>query len=107
MILRDFDGRKRRPDQWLHPKGRVDGRRKVAGKEAPLQLASPIPALGKCQVPITRQTAYDPTFIELLVIERAESATRPSQHSDQRKLCRDDVDDEFELHLLRQRQSLL
>ena len=85
----------------------LDGRSIVAGKEARLQLADPVPALGKRQIRIVCETALDPQLVELLIVKGAECRRQPAQRPDQPKLRGDDVNDKTEPHLLRKREAIL
>src|SRR5262245_34090806 len=65
----------------------------IAGQEARLQLADPVPALVKRQIRILRKTALDPKLIELLIVKTAECRCQPTERPDQRELHGDDVTD--------------
>ena len=91
----------------MRPRRRLEGRRIVAGKEARLQLADPVPALGKRQIRIARETALDPKLVELLIVEGAEFRRQAAERPDQPELRGDDVNDKTEPHLLREREAML
>src|SRR5919197_4299570 len=78
----------------------------IAGKEARLQLADPIPALGTRQIRITGETALNPKLVKLLVIKGAERRRQAAQRSDEPELRGNDVNDETEPHLLRKRETM-
>ena len=82
-------------------------RRIVAGKEARLQLADPVPALDKRQIRIVGKTALDPTLIKLLIVEGAECRRQAAQRPDQSELGGDGVNDKPEPRLLRERETTL
>src|SRR5215471_9063658 len=65
----------------------------IAGQEARLQLADPVPALVKRQIRILRKTALDPKLIELLIVKTTECRCQPTERPDQRELHGDDVTD--------------
>ena len=50
----------------------LDGGRIVAGKEARLQLADPVPALAQRQIRVTREMPLDPKLVELPIVKGAE-----------------------------------
>jgi hypothetical protein len=95
------------PQQPLRLRRCLDGRRVVAGKEARLQLADPIPALDKRQIRIFRKVALDPSLIKLLIVERAESRRQAPQRPDQPELADDGVNDKPEPRFLREREATL
>ena len=72
MILRRLEECWRRPEQRLRLRCRLDGGRIVAGEEARLQLADPVPALGAAPDPDGSPDALEPALIELLIVEGAE-----------------------------------
>ena len=79
----------------------------VAGKEAGLQLADPIPALGQRQIRVTRQMALESKLIELPIVEGAEFRRQAAERPDKPELRGDDVNDETEPRLLRKRETML
>ena len=79
----------------------------VAGKEAGLQLADPVPALRRRQARVALQTLLEPALVELRVVEGAEVRRQSTKRPDQPELRGDDVDDETEPRLLRKFEPIL
>src|SRR3712207_7529130 len=59
--------------------------RSVAGQEAGLQPADPVPALEDRGVRLTLEVVLHPTLVEPLVVERAEASCEPAQGPDERR----------------------
>ena len=51
--------------------------------------------------------ALDPKLVELLIVKAAECRRQAAQRPDQRELRGDEVDDETEPRLLREREAML
>ena len=97
MIFGQLEDGRRRPEEALRLRGRLDGGRIVAGKEARLQLADPVQAGGIAKTRLARQAAArtdrssNPSSSKQPKFRR-QTAERP----DQRELRGDEVDDETE-----------
>src|SRR6185503_11609988 len=100
-----FELRNTDPHHPLCSRRGLDGRSVVAGKEARLQLADPVPALDKRQIRIFRKTALDLSLIKLLIVEGAECRRQAAQRPDQSKLGGDVVTNKSEPCLLREREA--
>ena len=79
----------------------------VAGKEARLQLADPVPALGKRQIRVICRNGARSELIELLIVEGAEFRRQAAERPDQPELGGDEVNDKTEPRLLRERETML
>ena len=83
-------------------------RRIVAGIEARLQLADPVPAFGKRQDRgLLCKWLLEPALVELLIVEGAECRRQAAQRPDQPELRGDEVDDETEPRLPRELEPML
>src|SRR5471032_3465526 len=102
MIFRFFQIRCRCPQKSLCLQRGIYSRRVVAGKEARLQFADPIPAMGNYQVWIFQEVALDLHLVKLPIVQSAEGGRQASQRSYQPKLSGADVDGESEMCFVRE-----
>ncbi len=102
MVLRPLEEGRRRPEEAFCLRRRRDGGGVVAGEDARLQLADPVPAGGSRQARIRLQMPLEPLLVELGVVEAAELRRQTAQRPDQLELRGDDVDDETEPRLARE-----
>ena len=107
LVFRRLEQLRWAPPQPSRPRRGVEGCGIVAGEEARLELADPVPALGQRQRRIGRQVPFEPPLVELPVVERTESRGQAAQHPDQPELRGDDVNDEGEPRRLREPEAVL
>src|SRR4051812_20690813 len=79
----------------------------VAGKEARLQLADPVPALGQRQLPVTGEATLHPKLVKLLIVKATEIRRRAAERPNETELRGDGVDGKTEPHLPRKRETTL
>ena len=84
-----------------------DGGRIIPGKEARLQLADPVPALGIRQIRVGGEPALDPLLVELAIVKGTECRRQSAQCPDQHELRGIDVNGQAEPHLLHKFQAML
>src|SRR3954454_9721531 len=79
----------------------------VAGKEARLQLADPVPALGQRQLPVTGETTLHPKLVKLLIVKATEIRRGAAERPNEPELRGDGVNGKTEPHLPRKRETTL
>ena len=82
----------------------VDCGRIVAGIKPRLQFADPIPTRGKRETRIGLEVLFEALLVELRVVEGVERRRQAPERHDQPQLGGDDVDDETEPYLARERE---
>src|SRR3984957_2756669 len=107
MVLGQLELRRRRPKKRCSFRCSCNSRRVVAGINARLQLANPIPGRGKRQLGIALEALLEATFVELCVTEGGKGRRQPSEHADKPELPGHAVADETERHLPYEFESIL
>src|SRR6266478_10239422 len=107
VILCRFEHGRRCPEQRFRPLRRLEGGRIIAGKEARLQLADPVPALGHREIPVTGETTLHPKLVKLLIVKATEIRRRAAERPNEPELRGDGVNGKTEPHLLRKRETTL
>src|SRR2546427_10252771 len=88
------------------PRG-LERRGRVAGEHARLHLADPVPAFRHLEVRVLRESTLSVRLVELIVVQRSESACEPAQRSDEGELGGNHLDGEAEARLVCERESAL
>src|SRR5229473_8615644 len=88
-------------------RSRLEGHGVIASKEARLELADGVPALGKRQIRIAGETPLDLTLVKLLIVKGAELPRQPAERPDEPELRGDQVDDQAKPHLPRKREAIV
>src|SRR6266850_6617974 len=91
----------------MRPRCGLEGARIVAGKEARLQLADPVPALRQRQIRVGGETTLHPKLIKLLIVKATEIRRRAAECPNEPELRGDGVNGKTEPHLLRKRETKL
>src|SRR3984885_13481236 len=107
MVLGQLELRRRRPKKRCRFRCSCNSRRVVAGVNARLQLANPIPGRGKRQLGIALEALLEATLVELCVTEGGKGRRQPSEHADKPELPGHTVADETERHLPYEFESIL
>src|SRR5260370_35469402 len=107
MVLSNLELRRRRPKPRCRLRCSRNRRRKVAGVDARLQLANPIPRGGKGQLGLALQTLLEAALVELRAIEGCKGRPQSTEHADEPELPRHTVADESERHLPYEFESIL
>ena len=105
MVLGHLEERRRRPEERPRLRRRLEGGGVVARVEARLQLADPVPARGDRQARIALEVLLEPALVELGVVEGARIRRQAPERPDEPELSGDDVDDEAEPRLPRERRA--
>src|ERR1700686_2695345 len=107
MVLSQLELRRRRPKHRSSFRCSRNSRRVVAGVNARLQLANPIPRRGKGQLRFALQTLLEAALVELRAIEGCKGRPQSTEHADEPELPRHTVADESERHLPYEFESIL
>src|SRR5260370_4419686 len=107
MVLSQLELRRRRPKPRLSFRCSRNSRRVVAGVNARLQLANPIPRRGNGQLRFALQTSLEAALVELRAIEGCKGRPQSTEHADEPELPRHTVADESERHLPYEFESIL
>src|SRR6202045_3247552 len=107
MVLSQLELRRRRPKHRCSFRCSRNSRRKVAGVNARLQLANPIPRRGKGQLGFALQALLEAALVELRAIEGCKNRPQSTEHTDQPELPGHAVADESERHLPYEFESFL
>ena len=94
MVFGQLELGRHRPKQRRRFRCGRDGRCVVAGIDAGLQLADPIPRRGDGQPGIALQMLLEAALVELRIIEGAKVRRQPAQRPDEPELRGDEVADE-------------
>ena len=85
----------------------LEGGAVVERKEAPLQLADPVPAGAERQARVVLQAPLELALVEVVAVERREATGQSPEHLDQPELRGEDVRDQAELRPAREREPVL
>src|SRR6202790_5652965 len=107
MVFSQLELRRRRPKHRRSFRCSRNSRRAVAGVNARLQLANPIPRRGKGQLGFALQTLLEAALVELRAIEGCKGRPQATEHADEPELPRHTVADESERHLPYEFESIL
>src|ERR1700722_4856651 len=108
MVLGQLELRRRRPKKRCSFRCSCNSRRVVAGINARLQLANPIPGRRKRQLGIAVEALLEAAaLIELCVTEGGKGRRQSPQHADKPELPGHTVADETERHLPYELESIL
>src|SRR3984885_12883265 len=107
MIFRGLEMTGQSPQERLRPRRGLAGFSILAGKEACLQLADPIPGRGMRQIRITSETVLDPKLVKLTIIKGSKCRRPSAKRPDQPELRGSDVNDEAEPRLPRKCEHCL
>src|SRR6266446_10497539 len=107
MVLSQLELRRRRPKHRSSFRCSRNSRRVVAGVNARLQLANPIPRRGKGQLGFALQTLLEAALVELRAIEGCKGRPQSTEHADEPELPRHTVADESKRHLPYEFESIL
>src|ERR1700682_3936202 len=94
MVLSQLELRRRRPKHRCSFRCSPHSRRVVAGVNARLQLANPIPRRGKGQLGLALQTLLEAALVELRAIEGCKGLLLSTEHADEPELPHHAVADE-------------
>src|ERR1700738_106425 len=106
-VLSQLELRRRRPEHRRSFRCSRNSRRKVAGVNARLQLANPIPRRGKGQLGFALEALLETSLVELRAIEGCKDRPQSTEHTDQPELPDHAVADESERHLPYEFESIL
>src|ERR1700674_5533219 len=106
MVLSNLELRRRRPKHRCSFRCSRNSRRKVAGVNARLQLANPIPRRGNSQLG-SLEALLEAALVELRAIEGCKDRPQSTEHTDQPELPDHAVADESERHLPYEFESIL
>src|SRR5260370_7882951 len=98
MVLSNLELRRRRPKHRCRLRCSRNSRRKVAGGDARLQLANPIPRGGKGHLGLALQTLLEAALVELPSIEGCKGRPQSTEHADHPVLPRHTFADKSQLH---------
>src|SRR6266851_3540489 len=107
MVLSQLELRRRRPKHRCSFRCSRNSRRVVAGVNARLQLANPIPRRGKGQLGFALQTLLEAALVELRAVKGGEGRLQSTEHAYEPELPRHTVADESERHLPYKFESIL
>src|SRR5258706_6001915 len=107
MVLSQLELRRRRPKHGCSFRCSRNRRRVVAGVNARLQFANPIPRRGKSQLGFALQALLEAALVELRAIEGCKGRPQSTEHADEPELPRHTVADESERHLPYEFESIL
>src|ERR1700730_7028830 len=107
MVLSNLELRRRRPKHRCSFRCSRNSRRVVAGVNARLQLANPIPRRGKGQLGFALEALLEAALVELRAIEGCKDRPQSTEHTDQPELPNHAVADESERHLPYEFESIL
>src|SRR5882757_2173101 len=107
MVLSNLELRRRRPKYRCSFRCGRNSRRVVAGVDACLQLANPIPRRGKGQLGFALETLLEAALVELRAIEGCKDRLQSTEHTDKPELPDHAVADESERHLPYEFESIL
>src|SRR5260370_9655306 len=107
MELSNLELRRRRPKHRCSFRCSRNSRRKVAGVNARLQLANPIPRRGKGQLGFALEALLEAALVELRPIARWKDRPQSTEHTDKPELPDHAVADESERHLPYEFESIL
>src|SRR5260221_3420138 len=96
MVLGKLDLIGQCPKQGCDPRCCLEGRFVVAGEDAGLQLAIPIPGRGDGQPGVVRQILLEVSLAKFRIIERVEVRRLSTERSNKSELRDDDIADETE-----------
>ena len=107
MVLGMLELSGRGPEQRLDLRRSHDPRRRIAGVDASLQLANPIPTSAYRQLGIALQPPREDVLVEIRVVEGIEVRRQSPHRPDELKLPGDAVAGETEAHFTREFEPLL
>src|SRR3977135_4587544 len=107
MVLSHLELRRRRPKYRCSFRCSRNSRRVVAGVNACLQLANPIPRRGKGQLGFALQTLLEAALVELRAIEGCKDRPQSTEHADEPELPDHAVAGESERHPPYEFESIL
>src|SRR5260370_3768402 len=99
MVLSQLELRRRRPKHRCSFRCSRNSRREVAGVNARLQLANPIPRRGNGQLGFALQTLLKAALVELRSVQGCKGRLLSTEHPDEPELPHHAVADQSELHL--------
>src|ERR1700737_4859560 len=107
MVFSQLELRRRRPKHRRSFRCSRNSRRAVAGVNARLQLANPIPRRGKGQLGFALQTLLEAALVELRAIEGCKGRPQSTEYPDEPELPDHAVAGESERHLPYEFESIL
>ena len=107
MVFGQLKLSRRRPKQRRSFRCGSDGRCVVAGVDACLQLANPVPARANGQLGIALQMLLETALVKLRIIEGGKVRRQSAKHPDEPELPGDAVAGETEPHLPREFEPIL
>src|SRR6267154_4252096 len=107
MVVSNLKLRRRRPKHRCSFRCSRNSRRVVAGVNARLQLANPIPRRGNGQLGFSLQTLLEAALVELRAIEGCKGRPQSTEHADEPELPDHAVAGESERHPPYEFESIL
>src|SRR5258708_4275071 len=107
MVLSQLELRRRRPKHRCSFRCSRNSRRVVAGVNARLQLANPIPRRGNGQLGFALQTLLEAALVELRAVEGCKGWPQSTEYADEPELPDHTVAGESERHLPYEFESIL